>query len=234
MKPHLFPLLLTVALAVGSAACASAPDPEEEETGTTASDLALEGTRLLGSIGAGETKEGRYTPSPLHRAYGFQASAGDDIVADVTVGARAMAYITDASFVVLARAQGGPGTKVRFRVPAGEPTRPYRIVFRNAASADAPFSVKLSVLGAAGTCTYGGKSYVSGATFASIDGCNTCTCRPSGAVTCTQQACGCNPGAEPWRDYYGSPKECVTIHYSCPPGETEFANSCGCGCERPH
>jgi hypothetical protein len=43
----------------------------------------------------------------------------------------------------------------------------------------------------------------------------------------------CNPGAEPWHDYLGTPDECLTLHYSCPAPQHPFANACGCGCENP-
>jgi hypothetical protein len=39
------------------------------------------------------------------------------------------------------------------------------------------------------TCSYGGKTYRSGATFASSDGCNRCACSASGEVDCTLMAC---------------------------------------------
>jgi hypothetical protein len=39
------------------------------------------------------------------------------------------------------------------------------------------------------TCGYAGKTYNSGTTFPSTDGCNTCSCESSGAVACTLMAC---------------------------------------------
>ena len=38
-------------------------------------------------------------------------------------------------------------------------------------------------------CSYGGKTYQSGASFPSTDGCNTCSCDVSGAVACTLMGC---------------------------------------------
>lgn len=50
-----------------------------------------------------------------------------------------------------------------------------------------------SLLGAAcstpgAPCSYGGKSYSSGQSFPSLDGCNSCSCL-NGAVACTERAC---------------------------------------------
>lgn len=46
--------------------------------------------------------------------------------------------------------------------------------------------------GAAGSCSYDGKTYAAGQSFPSSDGCNTCTCN-AGGVACTEKACakGC-------------------------------------------
>ncbi|XP_056003662.1 papilin-like [Ostrea edulis] len=38
-------------------------------------------------------------------------------------------------------------------------------------------------------CTYNGKVYTPGQSFPSTDGCNTCTCRSNGHVTCTRMTC---------------------------------------------
>lgn len=40
-----------------------------------------------------------------------------------------------------------------------------------------------------GACVYDGKSYASGASFPSTDGCNTCSCGVQGEVACTLRAC---------------------------------------------
>jgi hypothetical protein len=39
------------------------------------------------------------------------------------------------------------------------------------------------------TCTYGGQTYAVGATFADLDGCNSCVCDGSGEAACTDMAC---------------------------------------------
>lgn len=44
-----------------------------------------------------------------------------------------------------------------------------------------------------GTCSYGGKTYGSGASFPSTDGCNTCACQANGSVVCTLRACAPAP-----------------------------------------
>jgi hypothetical protein len=57
----------------------------------------------------------------------------------------------------------------------------------------------------AGGCTYAGKTYAPGASFASDDGCNVCTCAAGGAVGCTKRACApcALPGALTFRDEGG-------------------------------
>ena len=68
--------------------------------------------------------------------------------------------------------------------------------------------------------------------FPSLDGCNTCTCGPDGAVSCTEIACACDPAKEWWRHYVAlDPASCAAIDYACPPNTTMFSNACGCGCE---
>ena len=47
------------------------------------------------------------------------------------------------------------------------------------------------------TCSYGGKSYTSGESFKSTDGCNTCSCRSDGTVACTLMACLSDAGVPP-------------------------------------
>jgi len=37
-------------------------------------------------------------------------------------------------------------------------------------------------------CAYGGRSFPSGTSFPSLDGCNTCSCQ-NGAIACTLRAC---------------------------------------------
>jgi hypothetical protein len=44
---------------------------------------------------------------------------------------------------------------------------------------------------------------------------------------------GACTGEEPWFDYRAKPDECETTSIDCADGEIQFANACGCGCERP-
>jgi hypothetical protein len=44
-----------------------------------------------------------------------------------------------------------------------------------------------------GACTVDGKTYKSGETFKSPDGCNTCSCLPDGNAACTEMACADPP-----------------------------------------
>jgi hypothetical protein len=44
---------------------------------------------------------------------------------------------------------------------------------------------------------------------------------------------GACTGEEPWFDYRAKPDECETTLIDCAVGEIQFANACGCGCERP-
>ena len=83
-------------------------------------------------------------------------------------------------------------------------------------------------------CEYLGVQYDVGASIASGDGCNTCSCSSGGMVACTLMACLCDSsGTEPSREYMGeSAEQCATIRYACPESTTSFSNSCGCGCEQ--
>ena len=38
-------------------------------------------------------------------------------------------------------------------------------------------------------CTYDGKTYIAGAQFSDVDGCNSCFCSDDGGVGCTEMAC---------------------------------------------
>ena len=46
-----------------------------------------------------------------------------------------------------------------------------------------------------GTCSYNGRVYRVGDTFAASDGCNTCSCTAGGAITCTERACLADGGS---------------------------------------
>lgn len=215
-------------------ACAS----EDGKASVSESNLALAGVEVLGAIRSGQTKTVAYTPSPTFRAFTFDAIGNDEVIADITsIGGDAMGYIADEAMNILASNDDATSTtldsKVRYRVPSG-PSRPLRLVFRDYGAGTHQMTVKLSIASTAGTCSYGGHSYDVGDRFDSLDGCNQCRCAEGGTVDCGRQTCDCNPAEEPWRTYLGTPNACITLLYRCPSGERTFANSCGCGCERPH
>jgi hypothetical protein len=226
-----------VAGLVGGTGCSSSAAPAKEEVDSYESELRLSSPKYLGQIASGETKTTSYSNPPRYRAYGFTAKGGDEITADVaSVNADAMAWITLSSFDVLASNDDASSStldsKVVYTVPAGAPSRAYRIVFRDYDLLDATFRVKLTIKAAAPvTCSDGGATYAVGATFPASDDCNTCTCSSSGSVSCTKKACVCNPEDEPWRNYVGTPTSCQTIRYTCAANKRPFQNACGCGCE---
>lgn len=220
------------------AGCSSADAPQKEDVASYESELRLSSPRYLGQIANGETKSNYYSNPPRYRAYGFTAKGGDEITADVrSVNGDAMGWLTTSSYdVVAANDDASSSTldsKVVYQVPAGSPSRAYRIVFRDYDLLDATFNVKLAInTTAAVTCSYGGTTYNAGDGFPSADGCNTCSCTSSGNVVCTKKACvACDPANEPWRNYVGDPTSCQTIRYVCAANKRSFQNACGCGCE---
>lgn len=217
--------------------CSSAPaEKQMEDTATVESELKLVGVKYLGTIANGETRTGYYYNPPRYRAFGFKAKGGDQITVDVkSHEGDAVGFLTDYFYNVVAANDDASyytlDSKVTYKVPAGTPERWFRIVFRDYDLLDATFTVKLSIKSAAVTCSYGGETYQPGQSFPSTDGCNTCTCGDNGSVGCTKMACACNPANEPWRDYVGTPEQCMVIRYTCAPGKVPFSNACGCGCE---
>lgn len=216
--------------------CSAEVPHEKEDVGTYESELRLVGPRYLGQIANGETKTSYYYAPPNYRAYGFWAKGGDEITAEVkSVNGDAMAWLTYSSYDVVAAnddaSRSTLDSKIVYKVPAGQASRAFRIVFRDYDMLDATFTVKVSIQSSAPvTCDYGGNTYDAGASFPSVDGCNTCNCSASG-VACTKRACACNPEAEPNRRYLGTPTSCMVIRYSCRANESSFQNACGCGCE---
>jgi hypothetical protein len=218
--------------------CSAAEAPAKESVDSYESELRLATPRYLGQIANGETKTNHYANPPKYRAYGFTAKGGDEITADVkSVDGDGMGWITTSVFDVLAANDDASGAtldaKVVYKVPAGTASRAYRIVFRDYDLLDATFNVKLTVKsGAPVTCNYGGATYSVGDSFASTDGCNTCSCGSTGSVGCTKKAClACDPDNEPYRNYIGTPTTCQVIRYSCTSSQRSFQNACGCGCE---
>lgn len=228
---------LLVAFAALAGCSTESGGKEKEDVGTYDSELRLSGTRYLGKIINGETKSGYYDSPPNYRSYAFDAKGGDEITVDIkSAYGDAMGWITDASYNVLAANDDASSAtldaKVKYRVPTNQESRSYRIIFRDYDMLEATFTVKLSISNtSAPKCTYGGQGYQPGDRFEALDGCNTCTCSASGAISCSKLACMCNPASEPHRSYVGTPQQCTVIRYTCQAGQVPFSNSCGCGCE---
>lgn len=137
--------------------CSSADAPSKESIDSSESDLKLSSPQYLGTIADGETKTSNYRNPPRYRAYGFTASAGDEITVNVkSVDGDAMGWITTASNTVLAANDDASSatldSKVVYTVPAGTATKTYRIVFRDYDLLDATFTVKLAIKSAVVAC----------------------------------------------------------------------------------
>lgn len=231
---------------LGCAACVSAigcateqTSKQEESVSSTESELRLSGTRYLGKIVSGQTRTGTYYNPPRYRSYAFDAKGGDEITVDVaSEDGDAVTFITTDRYDVVAYNDDASSetfdSKVLYKVPANAPARSYRIVFRDYELMDATFSVTLNITSAVtSTCAYDGNTYTPGESFPSTDNCNTCFCGTNGNVGCTKKACTCDPSNEPWRNYLGTPQQCMVMRYTCAAGQVPFSNSCGCGCETP-
>lgn len=217
-------------------------ESSEKDTGDVASiesELKLSGTRYLGKLSSGETRTGYYYNPPRYRSFGFDAKGGDEVTVEIkSYEGDAVGYVTDSYYTVLAYNDDASSatldSKITYKVPAGRAAASFRIVFRDYDLLDATFTIKLTVKSAVQTtCAYDGETYSPGDSFPSTDGCNTCTCGSTGSVGCTKRACACDPANEPWRNYIGTPQQCMTIRYTCSSGKVPFQNSCGCGCETP-
>ena len=129
------------------AGCSNA-GPSKEDVASSESDLTSPG--YLGQIASGQTKTTSYSNPPRYRAYGFSASAGDKITADVrSIDGDAMGWITDSSYAALASNDDASSStldsKVVYTVPAGTATKAYRIVFRDYDLLSATFDVTLTI-----------------------------------------------------------------------------------------
>ena len=230
---------LAVCLFVAAAGCATETGEDDDEISTNDDELKLVGIRYLGRIFNGETRTTKFWAPPRYRSYGFDAKGGDDITVEVkSIGGDAIAYITDSKYNVLAWNDDAErfvfDAKVRYTVPQDKPLETYRIVFADYAATTGTFSVSLTITSPRPpVCTYGTHGYYAGDEFMAADGCNTRTCGPTGAVTCTKKVCACDPAREPWRTYKHTPQECITLRPSCVPPQFPFSNPCGCGCESP-
>jgi hypothetical protein len=188
----------------------SQASPADDGVDATESDLKLKGTGYLGPINDGDTLTSPYSDPPEYRAYGFKASGGDSVTANVkSKDGDAMAWITDASYNVLVAnddaSSSTTNAKVTYKVPSSVSSKSYRIVFRDYDHADATFQVSLDIKSGSGSS--------------------------SGSSSGGPPPPSCSPPSEPWRTYLGSPTMCKVIRYNCPKGTHSFSNACGCGCE---
>lgn len=222
--------------------CSAQTDEEtqgkEGKLATAESELKLSGAKYVGRLASGETRTVTYDYPPAFRAFGFDAKAGDVITVTVSsFNGDAMAWITDSNYNVLAANDDASAqtldSKVTYTIPKSSTKRTFRLVFRDYDMLAATFKVGLTVeSGAPAMCSYEGQSYAQGSSFPAADGCNNCSCGPSG-VACTKMACAqCNPAAETNRNYLGTPQSCMHIRFTCQAGWRPFQNPCGCGCER--
>lgn len=227
-----------VSVLVVVAGCSSSKaDGKQGDLASAESDLKLSGTKYLGKLSSGQSKTLHYVAPPNYRSFGFDAKGGDEITVDVkSPDGDAVAWITDSSYNVLANNDDANentfDSHVTYRVPASQAARSFRLVFREYGFDETDFTVSLKVMSAPASCTYDGQSYKAGDSFASDDGCNTCSCTETGQTACTKRACVCNPATETDRTYVGTPDQCMVIRYSCQVGQVPFSNACGCGCEK--
>ncbi|MBX3225910.1 MAG: hypothetical protein KIT84_29965 [Labilithrix sp.] len=220
---------------VGGAGCSSEVDEEKEPVDVSEAELTLRTATVLGRLEPGGVHAGRYMP-PRRSAWTFTARGGDQLTVWVRspVG-DAVAFLTDAQWNVLAyNDDAEPGThdaRIRFVVPPSvAPNTTFRVVFEDYQLLPAMFTTSVDVRPSV-TCSYGSALHLSGDTFPSADGCNTCTCGPGG-ITCTKKICACDPHSpSPGVHYVASPAQCQDISFTCGPGQVHFQNGCGCGCK---
>lgn len=142
MKSILFVALMGMPL-VG---CASAPGLEDG-IGTEEGELrALGTTEIIGTIKAGQTLGPiAYTNSPLYRAYRLDGRAGDKVDAWVRCAdGDARAWLVDASFRNVVKADDSEGTTDAHLVATLNHTGVFYIVFREKMQDDATFQVSLN------------------------------------------------------------------------------------------
>jgi hypothetical protein len=149
--------VLVVAGLAALTGCASTDASSKESIDSSESDLKLSSPQYLGQIANGETKTSNYRNPPRYRAFGFSASAGDQITVTVkSAYGDAMGWITTSGYTVLAANDDASSStldsKVVYTVPDGTATKAYRIVFRDYDLLDATFSVKLAIKAAVVAC----------------------------------------------------------------------------------
>ena len=148
---------VVVAAVAAVTGCGSSGSSSKESIDSSESDLKLSSPQYLGPIADGETKTSNYRNPPRYRAFGFSASAGDQITVNVkSIDGDAMGWITTSGYTVLAANDDASSatldSKVVYTVPAGTATKSYRIVFRDYDLLDATFSVKLAIKAAVVAC----------------------------------------------------------------------------------
>lgn len=225
-------------LLVSVAGCSTKDESETGEPVTSESEVKPWNIHYLGQIANGETRSAYYY-APRYRAFAFEASGGDEITVDVkSKWGDAVTWITDSSYRALAfndddLSKFTLDSKVSYVVPADQPTRSYRIVFRDYDELDALFHVTLSIQSPEPpSCVFGDQTLAVDETVDAGDGCNTCICAADGTVSCTEAECQtCDPATEEHRSYLGTPQQCAVIRFTCSPGQVPFSNDCGCGCE---
>lgn len=222
--------LAVFSVIAGLAVACTTQGSDDTAASSSAQDLRLLDTTVLGSIQPGTTKSGCSYAPPNRAAWAFTAHAGDVITIGVSshIG-DAVAYLTDARWGVLAYNDDADSTTHDARIVyQAVASGTYAIVFEDYNHLPASFDVSLDIA-SGNVCNYGGNTYAEGDTFPATDGCNTCTCT-NGNAACGTNACHCAPGSD-GLDYYGDVAWCKQTSYRCPSGQVRFNNDCGCGCE---
>lgn len=181
--------------------CAQEKDPVTDDFSELAgadekSDIFSTNWRLMGSMSYGQTSASvAYSNPPRYRAFKFAGAAGDkvDVWVRSTNGGDSVAWVLNDAFVIQGSNDDASASNYDSHIVTTlganrEGIVTYYVVFRDYDLARANFKVTLRKTGTAG-CNYDGQHYNSGDNFPSSDGCNTCSCGPTGSVACTKRAC---------------------------------------------
>lgn len=138
-------------------ACASAPEEKEELVETTAQDLSLRDTKIVGSIDYGQTSPSTaYTRTPRYRAYKFAGNTGDEV--DIWVRSTngdPVTFLLDNDWKIIASNDDAPGTtnsRIKTKLPANASATHYIVVRDYYLD---PMSFKVELKGASGDLTAG-------------------------------------------------------------------------------
>jgi hypothetical protein len=114
-------------------ACASAPQEKEELVESTAQDLSLRDTRIVGSLSYGQTSPSTaYTRTPRYRAYKFSGNTGDEV--DIWVKSNSgdpVTFLLDNNWRIIASNDDAPGTTnshIKTKLPANASATRYIVV----------------------------------------------------------------------------------------------------------